>query len=64
MTLNINRVFPRNWYAVSYSKDIKKIPVKKELLAKILYYIGMKKEKFRRYHLTVPIVALTYHWDR
>lgn len=29
MTLNINRVFPRNWYAVSYVKDIKKIPVKK-----------------------------------
>ncbi|RJE12836.1 vanillate O-demethylase oxygenase, partial [Bacillus cereus] len=26
MTLNINRVFPRNWYAVSYVKDIKKIP--------------------------------------
>ncbi|AFQ14959.1 hypothetical protein [Bacillus thuringiensis] len=64
MTLNINRVFPRNWYAVSYVKDIKKIPVKKELLAKILYYIGMKKAKFRLYHLTALIVALTYHWDK
>ncbi len=62
MTLNINRVFPRNWYAVSYSKDIKKdASKKKELLAKILYYIGMKKAKFRLYPLTAPIVALTYH---
>lgn len=39
MTLNINRVFPRNWYAVSYSKDIKKIPVKKRVAGKdfVLY---------------------------
>ncbi|MGY0210497.1 Rieske 2Fe-2S domain-containing protein, partial [Bacillus cereus] len=39
MTLNINRVFPRNWYAVSYAKDIKKIPVKKRVAGKdfVLY---------------------------
>lgn len=39
MTLNINRVFPRNWYAVSYVKDIKKIPVKKRVAGKdfVLY---------------------------
>lgn len=30
MTLNINRVFPRNWYAVSYVKDIKKDSSKKK----------------------------------
>ncbi|HDR7224688.1 TPA: aromatic ring-hydroxylating dioxygenase subunit alpha [Bacillus toyonensis] len=39
MTLNINRVFPRNWYAVSYLKDLKKIPVKKRVAGKdfVLY---------------------------
>ncbi|MGA5716531.1 Rieske 2Fe-2S domain-containing protein [Bacillus bombysepticus] len=39
MTLNINRVFPRNWYAVCYSKDVKKIPVKKRVAGKdfVLY---------------------------